>query len=107
MRPNVGGRDQLLRTILGVYAMLLGFLFIQGVVGIIVGALGLVSLVTGITGYCGIYMLLGISTRSEEDEVPTAQTDASAAEEAATAIQSDVPGEMEQPTEAEDNDDAA
>ena len=65
MEPNVGERDKLLRTILGVYAMLLGFLFIQGVVGILIGVLGLVSLVTG-----GIYSLLGISTL----EQPVAET---------------------------------
>jgi len=70
MEPNVGERDKLLRTILGVYAMLLGFLFIQGVVGILIGALGLVSLVTGLVGWCGIYSLLGISTL----EQPVAET---------------------------------
>jgi hypothetical protein len=62
MEPNVGERDKLLRTILGVYSMLLGFLFIQGVVGILIGVLGLVSLLTGLVGWCGVYSLLRIST---------------------------------------------
>jgi DUF2892 family protein len=62
MKPNIGERDKLLRTILGIYGMLLGFLFIQGAIGIIVGGLGLVSLVTGLVGWCAIYSLLGIST---------------------------------------------
>ena len=72
MKPNVGERDKLLRTILGVYCMLLGFLFIQGVVGILIGVLGLVSLVTGFAGWCGIYSLLGISTLDQL--VPVAET---------------------------------
>jgi hypothetical protein len=65
--PNVGSRDRLFRTILGVYGMLLGFLFIQGLVGNILGILSAISLVTGIVGWCGIYSLLGISTLSEGD----------------------------------------
>ena len=65
---NVGERDRLLRTILGIYAMLLGFLFLQGVIGAILGAAGAVSLLTGLFGWCGIYALLNRSTVSEEDE---------------------------------------
>jgi len=75
MQPNVGERDKLLRTILGIYAMLLGFLFIQGVIGIIVGALGLVSLVTGLVGWCGIYSLLGWSTLEPGPETADAVDD--------------------------------
>ena len=66
MEVNVGDRDRLLRLIFGIYSMLLGFLFIQGVVGAILGAVGLVLLITGLVRRCGIYTLLGISTVSEE-----------------------------------------
>ena len=62
MKPNVGEKERLYRTILGVYAMLLGFFFIQGVIGAILGVLGLISLVTGMTGWCAIYHLTGKST---------------------------------------------
>jgi len=72
MQPNVGERDKLLRTILGIYAMLVGFLFIQGVVGIIVGVLGLIALVTGLVGRCGIYALFGWSTIESETTGGTA-----------------------------------
>ncbi len=68
MKPNVGERDRLFRTIFGVYGMLLGFLFIQGVVGIVIGVVSAISLITGITGICGIYTLLGISTRKGAGE---------------------------------------
>ncbi len=73
MKPNVGERDRLFRTIFGVYGMLLGFLFIQGIVGIILGVLGAISLITGITGICGIYTLLGISTKKGDNEEEAAQ----------------------------------
>lgn len=65
---NVGERDRLFRTILGIYAMLLGFLFLQGVIGAVVGALGAVSLTTGLTGWCGIYTLLNVSTVTQNED---------------------------------------
>ncbi len=62
MKPNIGDGERLIRVILGIYGMLLGFLFIQGVVGIILGVVGLVAFATGASGWCGIYALLGKST---------------------------------------------
>lgn len=78
MEQNVGERDRLLRTIFGVYGMLLGFLFIQGVIGTLVGVIALISLITGIVGWCGIYTLLGISTVTADAGAPStgANTDA-------------------------------
>jgi hypothetical protein len=62
MKPNIGEKERLYRTILGVYGMLVGFFFIQGVIGVILGVLGLISLVTGLTGFCGIYYFTGKSS---------------------------------------------
>ena len=77
MERNVGERDKLLRTIFGVYGMLLGFLFIPGIVGTILGVIGLVSLVTGMVGWCGIYSLLGVSTvRAGDDAEPASDNGA-------------------------------
>ena len=73
MKPNIGDGERLIRVILGIYVMLLGFLFIQGVVGIILGILGLIAFATGATGWCGIYTALGKSTikpASPEPEQP-------------------------------------
>ena len=67
MKTNIGELDKLLRTILGIYAMLLGFLFIQGIVGIILGILGLISFVTSLLGWCPLYVLLKKSTVKEEE----------------------------------------
>jgi hypothetical protein len=66
MQANMGDRERLLRTIFGVYGMLLGFLLIQGVVGIIIGVIGAIALLTGLTGFCGIYALLGRPPVQEE-----------------------------------------
>ncbi len=77
MKRNVGDLDGLIRAILGVYAMLLGFLFIQHLVGTILGIIGLIALVTAITGRCILYTLWGKSTFKEtESEKETKQTKA-------------------------------
>ncbi|MEA3309955.1 MAG: DUF2892 domain-containing protein [Chloroflexota bacterium] len=55
---NVSDTERLIRAVLGVFGMLLGFLFIQGPWGMLLGILGVVSLVTGAIGWCGVYLLL-------------------------------------------------
>jgi hypothetical protein len=49
--------------------MLLGFLFLRGVGGMVLGFLGAISTVTGLVGWCGIYVLLG------KEPAPEAETD--------------------------------
>jgi hypothetical protein len=73
MAQNISSFERVLRVILGIYAMLLGFLFISGVVGTIVGILGIVSFLTGATGFCGLYTLLGREGPEPEETtlVPT------------------------------------
>ena len=71
MKPNISDGEQLIRVLLGIYLMLLGFLFIQGVVGIILGILGFVALVTGATGWCGIYAAMKRSTVKVETKEST------------------------------------
>lgn len=84
MKLNVGDGERLIRAILGIYAMLLGFLFIQGIVGIILGILGLIAFATGASGWCGIYALLGKSTLKvtpAEAEQPAAEDEAAEPEQ--------------------------
>jgi hypothetical protein len=68
MKPNVGEKERLFRTLLGVYGILLGFFFIQGVVGIIIGIISIISLFTGLSGWCLIYHLMGKSTLKETSD---------------------------------------
>jgi len=70
MKPNLSERERLLRTLSGVYAMLLGFLFIQGTAGILLGVIGLLALATGLVGWCGIYALLGKSASPSAHDLP-------------------------------------
>ena len=70
MKPNVGEKERLYRTIFGLYGMLVGFFFLQGVIGVILGVIGLISLVTGLTGWCAIYHFTGKSTL----ETPSSDT---------------------------------
>ena len=72
MKTNIGDGERLIRVLAGVYVMLLGFLFIQGAVGIILGAVGLVAFATGTSGWCGIYAVLKKSTVKVEAAAPKA-----------------------------------
>mgnify|MGYP000163469729 CR=1 FL=1 len=87
MKPNIGDGERLIRVILGIYVMLLGFLFIQGVVGIILGILGLIAFATGASGWCGIYTLMGkstLKTSPDEPEEMATEDEAAAPEQPAT-----------------------
>ena len=71
MKPNIGDGERLIRVLLGIYMMLLGFLFIQGPIGVILGILGLVSFATGASGWCGIYAAMkkpAIEVETSESE---------------------------------------
>lgn len=62
MKRNITDFERVLRAALGVYAMLLGFMFLQGLAGMILGLLGAISFLTGVVGWCGIYTLMGKSS---------------------------------------------
>ena len=62
MKQNIGELERILRVALGVHGMLLGFLFVQGTVGILLGLVGAMAALTGLVGWCGVYALLGKGT---------------------------------------------
>jgi hypothetical protein len=67
MKTNEGGADRLIRIIAGVVLFMLGWGILKNnLLGIIFDILGIILFVTGITGFCGLYKLLGISTKKEE-----------------------------------------
>ncbi len=55
---NVSDNERLIRVVLGVFGVLLGFLFIQGTAGTLLGILGVIAFITGAVGWCGVYVLL-------------------------------------------------
>lgn len=58
MSARIGEGERLIHTLVGVYAMLLGLLFIQGFLGGLLGVLGLAGLVAGLTGRYGLSQLI-------------------------------------------------
>ncbi len=78
IKPNIGDLERLLRIIIGIYTMLLGFMFIQGLAGNLLGFAGLLAFVTGAVGWCGMYTLLGKelpATEPPADELPATPVD--------------------------------
>jgi len=63
MSANVGGMDKIVRIVLGIILGVLGFFFMSGALGIVVGVVGLVLLVTGAVGWCPLYLPFKFSTK--------------------------------------------
>jgi uncharacterized membrane protein HdeD (DUF308 family) len=63
MKPNEGTTDRLIRLILGVVLIIIGWPVLgNNIWGIILDILGVILLVTGITGFCTLYKILRINT---------------------------------------------
>lgn len=95
MVQNISDRERVLRVVLGIYSMLLGFMFIQGVVGIVIGVIGVIAFLTGATGFCGLYVLLGKEPveRVSEDDV---DADADVAGEAVGKVEAESSAEEDE-----------
>ncbi len=57
MKTNVGSIDRVLRILVGIALVVVGFVVIGGTVGIVLGVIGLVPLLTGLIGWCPLYLL--------------------------------------------------
>jgi hypothetical protein len=68
--PNMGELEKILRLILGIYFLPLGFFFFQGPSGILIGIVGIAFILTSLSGWCPLYTLLGRNHRLAE--VPAA-----------------------------------
>jgi hypothetical protein len=66
MLTNESTLDRIIRLIIGVVFIILGFVTWNGVGGIILGIVGIVLTITGITGFCLLYRVFGVSTRKTE-----------------------------------------
>ena len=64
MKCNVGGWDRGLRIVIGLVLIVLGLAgAVSGTTAIAAYVIGAVALLTGLVGFCGLYTVLGISTR--------------------------------------------
>jgi len=59
---NEASWDRIVRVVLGIVLLIVGFAVMDGAAGVVVGVIGLVPLVTGLVGWCPLYRLLGIRT---------------------------------------------
>ena len=71
MKTNEGTIDRVLRVILGIVLLVIGFGVMDGTGGVIVGLVGLIPLITGLVGFCPIYRVLGICTNARDRETVT------------------------------------
>jgi hypothetical protein len=62
MEKNVGKSDGIIRLILGVILIIVGFGYLSGVVGVIVIIIGVALIITSFTKFCFTYKLFGINT---------------------------------------------
>ena len=63
MKANVGGIDKVLRIVVGVALLGLGF---AGVLPLWAGLIGIVPLATALLNWCPAYTLLGMNTCSKD-----------------------------------------
>ena len=69
MKPNEGSTDRIIRVIVGILLIIIGWPVLgNNALGIIFDIIGVVLLITGIAGFCGIYKVLGISTIKTPEE---------------------------------------
>ena len=69
MKLNEAPWDRIIRVILGVVLLYVGFGVMSGTGGIIVGIIGLVPLITGLVGFCPLYSLFHLSTNKKSETV--------------------------------------
>ena len=62
MSKNEGPIDRVIRVIIGLAMLYVGFFVMTGIWGTVVGVLGLVPLITGAIGFCPIYTMIGGGT---------------------------------------------
>lgn len=60
MKMNEGTIDRVIRIVLGVVLLYVGFFVLAGTtLGVVLDVLGVVALATGISGFCLLYKLFG------------------------------------------------
>ena len=62
MPTNEGMVDRIVRVVLGIVLIIVGFFAIDNWFGIVLGIIGIVVLATGAVGHCLLYRVLGINT---------------------------------------------
>ena len=61
---NIGSVDRIIRIVLGLALLVIGFFVLGGPAGTVVGVIGFIPLLTGLVGWCPLYRAFKFSTRS-------------------------------------------
>jgi hypothetical protein len=59
---NEAGWDRVVRVVIGVAMVVVGFGVMSGTAGLVVGIIGFVPLLTGLVGWCPLYSVFRIRT---------------------------------------------
>ena len=65
MKVNMSNVDRVLRVIIGIAMVVVGFAVLEGTAGIVVGIVGLIPLLTGLSGWCPLYTLFRTGTKKQ------------------------------------------
>ena len=63
LKQNESSTDRIIRVAVGIISLSMGLFLFTGIAQTIAYIIGAVTLITGIIGFCGLYALLGISTK--------------------------------------------
>jgi hypothetical protein len=73
MKTNEGVIDRVVRVVAAVVLLWLAVVVTNFYLAILMGVVGLILLFTGVLGYCGLYALMGISTKKNPPQTPPQQ----------------------------------
>ena len=65
MKVNMSNVDRVLRVLIGIAMVVVGFAVLEGTAGIVVGIVGLIPLLTGLSGWCPLYTLIRTGTKKQ------------------------------------------
>ena len=63
LKQNEGTIDRAIRVLVGLMALVSGFMWFTGTAQIVLYVAGAAAIFTGVVGFCGLYGLLGITTK--------------------------------------------
>jgi uncharacterized membrane protein HdeD (DUF308 family) len=64
LKQNESSTERIIRVIIGIVAISAGLFWLTGTMQTVAYVIGAVALITGVIGFCGLYAILGISTKS-------------------------------------------
>jgi len=68
MKQNESTTDREIRVIIGIVAFAAGRFVFTGTISTVLFVIGAIAIITGIIGFCGLYAILGISTKKTDNK---------------------------------------